>query len=110
MVGVGHEHDLDRPVDEQSVLDVGGDVGALILTTGAEYEGREIEVSPIDEPDARIHTAIRQRRVADRIVYAGVYPQLKGGTYRIWIERPELRSVVTITGGEVAEVDWTADP
>jgi len=107
MVDVTHEHDHDRPADEQSVLDVGGDIGALILTTGPEFEGHEIEVSPIDDPNARVHTAIRERRVADRVVYAGVYPQLKAGRYRIWIERPDLTSLVTITGGEVAEVDWT---
>jgi hypothetical protein len=108
MVDMSDQRGLERPVYENAILDIGGDIGALILTTGAEYAGREIEISPIKEPAARIHTAIHERRIGDRVVYAGIYPQLKAGTYRIWIERPELTSSVTIIGGEVVEVDWPA--
>ena len=46
--------DASRPAGfslEDAVLDIGGDIGALILYTDAAYNGREIEVSPIDEPD-----------------------------------------------------------
>ena len=108
MADMRDQRGQERPVHENAILDIGGDIGALILTTGGEYAGCEIEVSPIEEPGARIHTAIHERLVSDRVVYAGIYPQLKAGTYRIWIERPELTSQVTIIGGEVAEVDWTA--
>ena len=36
---------------EDAVLDIGGDIGALILYTNADLAGREIEVSRIDELD-----------------------------------------------------------
>ena len=119
---------------EDAVLDIGGDVGALILYTDAAYDEREIEVSPLDEPEAadrhehgqlhgkihghehphghdhehghRTHTAIHERRAGGQATYAGIYPQLKAGTYRIWTDDPSLPDHVTIVGGEVAEVDW----
>jgi hypothetical protein len=121
---------------EDAVLDIGGDVGALILYTDAEYDEREIEISPIDdsaesavhdhgeghdhdhshahedahehsrEHEHRTHTAIHERRSGGQTTYAGIYPQLKAGTYRLWTDDPTLPDRVTIVGGEVAEVDW----
>jgi hypothetical protein len=118
---------------EDAVLDIGGDIGALILYTDAEYAGREIEVSLLDDaaghpaeaehahghdhthshehgPEpahrGRIHTAIHERRAGDLVTYAGIYPELKEGTYRVWIDDPTLPNQVTIVGGQVAELDW----
>lgn len=105
---------------EDAVLDIGGDVGALILYTDAEYDEREIEVSLIDgsehahvpglagahEHGQRVHTAIHERRSGGQVTYAGIYPELKAGSYRIWTDDPRLPNRVTIVGGEVSEVDW----
>jgi hypothetical protein len=109
---------------EDAVLDIGGDVGALILYTDADYDEREIEISPVDDPEAapvhdhehdhehrhehehRTHTAIHERRAGSVSTYAGIYPQLKAGHYRLWTDDPTLPDRVTIVGGEVAEVDW----
>lgn len=127
--------DIPRPAGfflGDAVLDIGGDIGALILYTDADYNGREIEVSPIDEPDPdraaghdhahehghgpahehhhgpvhRTHTAIHERRSGGQVTYAGIYVELKAGTYRIWTDDPSLPDRVTIIGGRVAEVDW----
>jgi hypothetical protein len=125
--------DAPRPAGfslEDAVLDIGGDIGALILYTDAAYNGREIEVSPMDEPDHghghehehddghehdhahghehghRTHTAIHERRSGGRVTYAGIYVELKAGSYRIWTDDPSLPDRVTIIGGQVAEVDW----
>lgn len=61
------------PLGESPFVDIGGDVGALSLTTGAEYAGREIEISPLDQPAARVHTAIHER-VAKRPIPAAQRP------------------------------------
>lgn len=98
----GHVH---GPRLEDAVLDIGGDFGALILYTDASYAEREIEVSLEGDDHHRTHTAIHQRRAAGE-VYAGIYPELRAGRYRIWADRPGLTDHVTIVGGEVAEVDW----
>jgi hypothetical protein len=105
----GHEHDHDHGRGarlEDSVLDIGGDIGALILYTPAEYDEREIEVSPIGDDSNRTHTAIHQRLASGRTVYAGLYMSLKAGSWQIWADRPGLVDRVTIVGGQVAEVDW----
>lgn len=91
---------------QDAILDIGGDVGALILYTDASYAEREIEVSPEGDDEHRTHTAIHERRGGSGAVHAGIYPELRAGRYRIWADRPGLTDLVTIVGGEVAEVDW----
>ena len=111
-LGHGHNHGYDHdpatgPMLEDAVLDIGGDIGALILTTGPELEGQEVEVSLIDGPGTRIHTVVHERRIGDRVVFAGIFVELRAGTYRIWTDQPGFVDRVTIVGGEVADVDWT---
>jgi hypothetical protein len=89
-----------------SVLDIGGDIGALILYTDERFLDSEIEVSPVDDESRRVHTAIHERRVGERVLFAGVYPELAAGTYRIWTDDASLPDRVTIVGGEVVEMDW----
>jgi hypothetical protein len=100
-----HEHDHWLP-GVGSVLDIGGDIGALILYTDERFLDREIEVSPVGDDSRRVHTAIHERRVGERVLFAGVYPELAAGTYRIWTDDASLPDRVTIVGGEVAELDW----
>ena len=101
-----HGHEPGRIHTEEAVLDIGGDIGALILYTDAHDQGREIEVSAIGSDNERVHTAIHQRLVSGQVVFAGIFPQLREGAYRIWVDRPELADRVTIVGGRVSEVDW----
>jgi hypothetical protein len=96
-----------RPHPEPVVLDIGGDVGALLLYTPPALHGREIEVSPLGQDTQRVHTAVLERVIGGRTRYVAVYPELRAGDYRIWGDDPSLESQVTIVGGAVAEVDWT---
>lgn len=89
-----------------AVLDVGDDVGALLLYTRAELVGSEIDVSPVDDPTRRTHTEVLERVLGDRVTYAALYAALPTGTYRIWHDDPHNDRPVTINGGEVAQVDW----
>lgn len=88
---------------ESVVLDIGGDVGALILYTPPELHQREIDVSPIGDDRARVHSAVLERSVAGHIVYAAVYPELREGDYRVWADA--VGPTFTITGGMVTELD-----
>lgn len=111
-----HEHGRGnywtRHHPEQVVLDIGGDIGALVLYTPPEFHGREIEVSPIGNDAQRVHTAVLERSAAGRTMFAAVYPELRAGSYRIWGDDPEPGSTKTqvqevrIAAGMVAEVDW----
>ena len=101
----GEEH-VDRSAVGDAVLDIGGDVGALVLYTGPAFLGREIEVSREDDDSNRVHTMIRERTVQGRLVQAGIFAELRSGRYRIWGGDPLLPDRVSIAGGEVAEIDW----
>jgi len=98
--------DTDGPgdgADDTLVLDIGDDVGALILYTSEAVLGAEIEVSPDTDGAPRVHTLIRRRRIGEHQLFAGVYPELREGTWRIYGLDDRVIGTVVITGGHVAE-------
>ncbi len=100
------ERYIDRVYTEHVVLDIGEDIGSLVIYTSEKWRGKEIQVSLKGaDPAKLVHTAIWERRFNGRVAYAGVYPALSEGDYIIWTH-PSRE--VTITGGQVAEVDLSA--
>ena len=86
------------------VLDIGGDVGALVLYTGAEDDTAEIDISPGTDPAApRSHNQVHPRRAPAGRVYSAVYPALAAGEYTIWRDAHTPEATVVIRGGEVTE-------
>ena len=94
---------FERVHTEQAVLDIGEDVGALVIYTQESLRGKEIQVSLKGSASAKmVHTAIWERKFNGRTMFAGIYPSLPQGDYIIWTH-PSRE--VTIAGGSVAEVD-----
>jgi hypothetical protein len=85
------------------VLDIGVDVGALVLRTPASMVGDEIDLVPDEPPRHRTHSAVRERRHGMGDSYAAVYPSLKAGAYTV--ERSGQR--VVIVGGVVTDIEFT---
>ena len=102
-----HHHTMDASESASVVLDIGGDVGALVLYVPAAEHGREIEVSRVGTDDPRVHAAVRERMVEAGSVYCMVIGSLQAGEYTIWSDATQPAGTVTVTGGEVAEVDWS---
>ena len=94
---------VEKVHTEKAVLDIGEDIGALVIYTGREMLGKEIEVSPKSDLTQQIHTAVLERKVNGRSVFAALFLELPQGEY-ITLSTPP--SEITITGGEVAELDW----
>jgi hypothetical protein len=70
------------PSGEASVvLDIGPHAGALVVYAGEELAGAEIEIRPGGGAWRGAHTAVRERHVAGRVLYAGVFGSLAGGRY-----------------------------
>jgi len=89
------------------VMELGADIGALILFTAADLDGREIEISRDDAPGApRTHSQVRQRHIATVTKYAAVYPGLRAGRYTIWRDELSPAASATITGGQVTSCRW----
>jgi hypothetical protein len=96
-----------RAHTETVVLDIGGDVGALIVYVLPELHGHEIDISPVGQETQRIHTAVLERVVGGRSVFAAVYPNLPAGMFHLWTDDDRARvKHVQIIGGQVAEIDW----
>ena len=90
------------------VLDLGNDIGALVLETPAALLGREIEISPVGAATAagRTHSLVRERRTAAGTSYAAVYPGLVAGRYLIWRHTDTPVGEVNIYGGRVSRFRW----
>jgi hypothetical protein len=86
---------------ESVVLDIGDDVGALILYTTNEHHTREIEVSLLGAGARRVHSAVLERSLDGLTFYAATYPELPAGDYHVWCEGAPQ---VTIRGGAVTEL------
>ncbi|RKN43353.1 phospholipase [Micromonospora endolithica] len=99
-----HEHAYGPSETGSVVLDIGGDTGALIIYTGRDQHGREIEVGRADEP--RTHSAVRERRVQDGTFHSAVYPELPAGVYTVWWDDTTPAGTVAVTGGVIAEFAW----
>ena len=108
------------------LLDIGDDVGALVVIMPAALDGAEVEIRPCSDrhqldgherrPDAHHHhhdhhhhphVAVVARPVAGGQVHSLVFPELGEGTYELYV-RPSgpVELVVSVRGGSVTEAAW----
>ncbi len=109
-----HAHPADdphseahRPHPEPVVLDIGGELGALVIYTNRQLLHAEIEISPHDDDWSRSHKDVLERVVDGASVYVAVFDRLPEGTYTIWRDDRPLTRRATIAAGAVTELDWT---
>jgi hypothetical protein len=88
-----------------AILDIGDDVGALIVHAHPALAGREIEVSPQHNAARRTHAEVRRHTAGGRTVYAALFAALPEGRYCLWRDVMTDEEVV-VTGGTVSEKDW----
>jgi hypothetical protein len=87
------------------MLDIGGDVGAMVATMNPDASGLEVHLRSDLEPTTTVHTGVWERRLGDRTVTAAVFCELVEGTY--WVldgAGTPVRSV-EITGGQLTTID-----
>jgi hypothetical protein len=84
------------------VLDIGGDVGALVIHGGPDQAETEIELSP-EGTTTRSHNVVHARHRRDGVSHSAVFPQLTAGTYTVWRDATTPHGTVTIVGGQVTE-------
>lgn len=108
MTGHGHHHhDLGPSGTGTAVLDIGGNVGALLLWTSPDCHGREIEISPEGaHRPPRTHAAVRERQLPGGVRYSALYVGLPAGRYVIWGDETTEIGRVTVTGGNITEYEW----
>lgn len=114
---------LENPFAGQGavLLDIGGDVGALVVTMPAALEGVEVEIRPTgshwhDDDHGHghghghphhPHVAVVNRPVADDQVPSLVFPELLEGSYELYEKNTrDVHLTVRVRGGEVATATW----
>ena len=103
--GDHHDHHHGPAGSGLSVLDIGGDVGALVATMPSSAVGTELFVRPTDDPTTTVHTGVWERADAGHGVAAAVFLELRHGTYHVLDEHGAVVSTVEVHGGSVATVD-----
>ncbi len=96
------------------VLDIGGDVGALIVSMPQSMLGEEIEVVTGTEPVAedghshRPHVAVVDRPTPDGGTMPSlVFPELIEGSYALVPKgTDDVRLRVNVCGGQVTTANW----
>lgn len=109
------------------LLDIGGDVGALVVAMPESTLGLEVEIRPLDgqhvhhhgnghgdghgdghQHEHLAHVAVVARPVAEGRLPSLVFPALESGRYELFEKgRPEAVALwVEVTGGLVTTADW----
>src|SRR5436189_4817181 len=99
------EHHEHRVHTEPVVLEIGGELGALVVYTDAVLLHEEIEISPAADDERRSHKDVLERLVEGRSVHAAVFDRLEHGAYTLWHRDEERARGVVVAGGEIAELD-----
>jgi hypothetical protein len=97
------------------LLDIGGDVGALVVAMPASMVGVEVEIRPLrhvavggGHHEHLAHVAVVARPVAGGEVPSLVFPELPDGGYELFAKgQPEAVALrVDVVGGQVTTTDW----
>ena len=108
--GVVEENYAARAHPEAVVLDIGEELGALIIHTDADMVGVEVEISATGEDDRRTHKDVLEREINGRPAYTAVFDKVSEGSYTLWVEDLARAREVFVAGGAVSELDWTVAP
>jgi len=102
--GVPHAHE-SVPRGGPVVMDIGGDIGGLIVRLDDALEGTELPIEFADDPKRDIHTGVWRRSLGGQTVVVAVYPELRQGSYRIHPGEGHSGAQLEIIGGQVAQLD-----
>lgn len=106
------------------LLDIGGEIGALVVHMPRGTTGMEVEIRPRGGSDPTVghqhhrdghdhghdhhpHVAVVERPTSETVIPSLVFPELVEGEYELY-EKGTTGVVITATvrGGEVTSADW----
>ena len=109
--GEVHDHDHD-PLESIThvhggapALDIGGDIGALVVLVDGSTVGTELYLRSDRDPAMSVHTGVWNRDLGSGQVTAALFCELASGTY--WVLDADGADIcaVSIEGGALSEMD-----
>jgi hypothetical protein len=111
----GHEHggyhahedagEAAQELGTSPLLDIGGDVGAMVVYLAGPTRSGELEARPARRPGNKFHTGVHLREVGGDEQWLAVFPEARAGEYELLDDDGEPIAPVHVTGGQVSEVD-----
>lgn len=100
-----------RPHPEHVVLDIGGDVGALVVHADPEQHDLQIEICRSGKEDGkREHQHVLERPMPGQTIYAAVFAGLNAGSYTLLTHDAVRERDVLVVGANVTTLDWRTPP
>jgi hypothetical protein len=108
-----HPHDTENPHAGQGtvMLDIGGEIGALVVAMPLEMLGQEVEIRPAGtEPHGHLpHVAVVDRPVLGAHQPSLVFPEVTEGSYVLSRKgTAEVIVAADVRGGHVSFENWPA--
>ena len=91
------------------IVDIGGDMGAAVITTPSELAGSEIEIRPAGAEWDGSHTGVWERQGPGIATTAAVFGSLRAGRYELRIKDAagtEHPAPVVVAPAQVTQVTW----
>jgi len=92
------------------LLDIGDDIGAVLVAMPASMEGVEVEIRPDVVPTGHVHhphVAVVSRPVEGGRLPSLVFPEVREGSYGLYLKGDAVRRLaVAVAGGEVTSAEW----
>ena len=93
------------PAGGPVVLDIGGDIGALIVHLDSRLIGHELHIRDVTDRATTTHTGIWERSANGRTMVVAVFSLVPAGVYEILGTDDRPNATVSIEPGKVAEID-----
>jgi hypothetical protein len=86
------------------VLDIGDDIGAIVVHLADRPVSGELHARPAGQAVGQFHTGVHERPVSGRLVPVAVFPAVRMGDYEVLDADGTPVAAVTVAGGTVTEL------
>ena len=84
-----------------SMLDIGGDIGAVLVRLAGDTPTGELLACPVGRPSDHFHTGVHRRTAGDSEAWVAVFPTVPAGEYSLLTDDGHEHTPFTVAGGEV---------
>lgn len=92
------------PAGEWAVLDIGGDVGAVLVEFDAPPASKELFACRRNRPGEHFHTGIHRRADDGTDTWYALFPDVPAGTYSLLDAGGVEHSPFVVVGGKVTRI------